>query len=169
MAFPDEGGVKSECQKCQALLQTFLAMVLLIKTSNSPRALHLACTKGRRTLLLVAVITVITVAFNALSSLSRCCPRGRGSAAACHKYHSEGRRGFGEDSRWTRVEGQQQQIINVPAVQLEWIFFCFSVFDILVPYPIPVILKKLQIQERFFFLLSLPKRGPFSIFPLHID
>lgn len=46
------------------------------------------------------------------------------------------------------------------------------VFDMLVPYPIPVILKKLQTQESlflFFFLLSLPKRGPFNIFLLHVD
>lgn len=142
-------------------------MVLLIKTNHSPRALLLACTKCRR-------IPLPVGSCDSSDSSDVWCPflcqwplsQRRGDAAACHKCHSEGRRGFGEDSGWTRVGGQQQQIVNVPAVQLEWMF---SVFDVLVPYPIPVILKKLQTQERFLFLLSLPKRDSFNIFPLHRD
>lgn len=111
------------------------------------------------------VITVTAVMFKVLYSLGHCCVRGREVAAACHKCHSDIRREFGEDSGWTRIGGQRQQIINVPAVQLEWIF---SVFSMLVAYPVPVILKKLQ-RGDFFFLLSLPKRGTFNVFPLHID
>lgn len=71
------------------------------------------------------------------------------------------RKEFGEDSKWTRIGGQQQQIINVPAVQLEWIF---SVFSMLVAYPIPVIFKKLQTERRFFFSFSHSLEKALSMF-----
>lgn len=112
------------------------------------------------------MITVIAMMFSVLSSLTHRCPRGRGGAAACHKCHSDSRRGFGEHSWWTRIGRQQQQIINVPAVQLEWIF---SAFSMLVLYPIPVILKKTANTGDFLLLFSFPKRGRFNVFPLHID
>lgn len=91
VAFPAADGIISECGKCQALLQPFLAMVLLIKRNHSPRALHLACTKGRRTFLSVGSgdNSDSSDVQGPFLSLSHRCPRGRGQggAAACHKCH----------------------------------------------------------------------------------
>jgi len=61
---------------------------------------------------------------------------------------SENRRGFGEDSGWTRGGEDQRQNVNVPAVQLEWVF---CVFDTVVHCPVSAVLTKLQTPVRSFF------------------